>query len=367
MPGPCPLPDSVREAVGGAMINPRGPEFAELLAECISGLKQWLSSDIDILLMSASGTGALEGAVANLLNPNDQALFCTMGWFGELWARIALAYGVDVVRLDAEWGHAIDPAALADALERHPRVGTVFLTHNETSTGVRNELTPLAAIVKERGRLLAIDSISGAPAHPLDIEALGADVVVFASQKGWLAPPGLAMTAVSPDALHAAAHSTSPRVYFDFALQKRQQERGLTHTTPPLPAMYGLREGLALLRAEGREAVWERHGRNAARIRAGLAALGLEPVARGGPPSEIVTAVYSPFASAPELGAFLARLKNRYGVVVADGVGPLHGRAFRVGHLGALTDHDVSCLLERLEDALNDFGLGGCSDTTLAA
>jgi aspartate aminotransferase-like enzyme len=349
------------------MINPRGPEFAELLADCTAGLKQWMGTDHDMLLMSASGTGALEAVVANLLSPGEQALFCTMGWFGELWARIAVAYGADVVRHDAAWGHAIDPAALADALDRHPTVRTVFLTHNETSTGVRNELSALAAVVKERGRLLAVDSVSGAPGHPLDIDALGADVVVVASQKGWLAPPGLAMAAVSPDALRASAQATSPRFYFDFALQKRQQDLGLTLTTPPLPAMYGLREGLALLQAEGREPLWERHRRTGARIRAALAALGLESVARSGPPSEVVTAVYSPFASSAELAAFLTRLKSHYGVVVAEGVGPLHGRSFRIGHLGALGEQDVTRLLERLEDALNDFGLGRLSDTTLAA
>jgi aspartate aminotransferase-like enzyme len=246
-------------------------------------------------------------------------------------------------------------------------VRVVFVTHNETSTGVRNDLPALAAVVKERGRLLAIDSISGAPGQPLAVDELRADVVLLASQKGWLAPPGLAMAVVSPEALDAAAGGGSPRYYLDFTLQKAQQEQGRTHTTPPLSVMYGLREGLELLWAEGREALWERHRANGARIRAGLVALGLDLVARGGQPSDTVTAVHSPFEAPRELAAFLARLKGRYGLVLATGVGPMLGHAFRVGHLGILGAEDVSRLLERLEAALVDFRRAPHADTTIAA
>jgi len=352
LPGPCALPPRVRRAVGGEMINPRGAEFAELLAECEAGMRAWLETDHDVLFMAASGTGALEGAVANLLSPGEPALFGVMGWFGELWVRIAAAYGADVVRLDSGWGDAIEPAALADALDRHPEVRKVFLTHNETSTGVRNDIEALAAIVKDRGLLLAVDAISGAPGHPLAVDALRADVVLVGSQKGWLAPPGLAMAAVSPAALAAAEAVTTPRYYFDFALLRRAQTRGLTHTTAPLPAMYGLREGLAILRAEGREAVWERHRRVTAAVRDGVAALGLETLPGTGIPSRTVTVVMSPFAEPSELAAFLTALRTRHGVELAEGVGPLAGRAFRIGHLGTTDERDIERLLARLGEAL---------------
>jgi len=338
------------------MINPRGAEFAELLAGCAAGVKQWTQTDHDVLFTAASGMGALEGVIANLLSPGEQALFCTMGLFGELWARVADAFGVDVVRLNAPWGEAIEPAALADALDRHPGVRSVFLTHCETSTGVCNGAAQLATIVKERGLLLALDSISAAPGHPLAIDALGADAVMLASQKGWLAPPGLAMVAVSPAALQAAATATCPRYYFDFARQKAAQERGLTHTTPPLAAMYGLREGLAIMRAEGREALWARQRAVGAAVRAGLEALGLTLVATGGLPSETVTAVHSPFASPARLDAFLAHLERRHGIVLAEGIGELTGRAFRIGHLGTTSEDDIARLLERLRAALLDAG-----------
>jgi aspartate aminotransferase-like enzyme len=356
LPGPCPLPPRVRRAVAGEMINPRGPEFAELLADCTRGVKEWTQTDHDVLFTAASGMGALEGVVANLLSPGEQALFCTTGLFGELWARVADAFGVDVMRLDSAWGEATEPEALADALDRHPAVRTVFLTHCETSTGVCNDVAALAAIVKQRGLLLALDSISAAPGHPLAIDDLGADVVMLASQKGWLAPPGLAMVAVSPDALRAAEHASCPRYYFDFARQKAAQARGLTHTTPPLAAMYGLREGLAILRAEGRDALWARHRAVGAAVRAGLQALDLTLVATGGLPSETVTAVRSPFASPAELSAFIANLERRHGIVLAEGVGELTGRAFRIGHLGTTSEADAARLLERLRGALLDAG-----------
>jgi aspartate aminotransferase-like enzyme len=348
IPGPCPLPQRVRRAVGGQMINPRGPDFAALLADCSAGLSGWLQTDHELLFMASSGTGGLEAAVANLLSPGDQAVFCTMGHFGELWTRIATAYGVKVIQVAAPWGADNDPDALADALDRHPRVRAVFVTHNETSTGVRNDLGALAAVVKARGLLLAIDSVSGAPGHPLDIDALGADLVVLASQKGWLAPPGLGVVAVGEAAMRASGASRSPRYYFDFRLQRLQQQRGATHTTPPLPAMYGLREGLEMLKDEGREATWRRQRAVASVIRAGVEALDLTTVAYDGLPSHTVTAVHSPFPTPRELAAFLTRLERDHGVTLAQGLGPQHGRAFRIGHLGMIDEAAAADLLERL-------------------
>ena len=357
LPGPCPLPPSVSHAVGGAMINPRGPEFAQLLADCTEPLRRWLQTDHEILFMAASGTGALEGVVANLLSPGEPALFCTMGWFGELWARIATALGADVRRLDVPWGQAISPEALEAALDCRPSVRTVFLTHSETSTGVRNDLTALASVVKARGKLLAIDAISGAPCHRLAIDDLGADVVALASQKGWLAPPGLAMVVVSPAALAAAAQGGCGRYYFDFTAQQAQQAHGRTHTTPPLPAMYGLRTGLSILEREGREAVWARHQGVAALVRARATALGLTLFAQD-TPSNTVTVIRSPFACPSELAAFLERLRSHYGSVLADGVGPMQGQAFRIGHLGATGYDDVIRLMARVQAALADVRAG---------
>jgi aspartate aminotransferase-like enzyme len=302
--------------------------------------------------MTASGTGGLEAAVANLLSPGEPALFCVMGWFGELWTRIATAFGVDVVRVDAPWGEAIGADAVAAALDANGAIRTVFVTHIETSTGVRNDLASLARVVKQRGCLLAIDSVSGAPGEPLDVEALDADVVVLGSQKGWLAPPGLAMAIVSPSALRTSERATCPRYFFDFHLCRTQQQRGLTNTTPPLPAMQGLRAGLALLQTEGQAAVWARHERVAATLRHGLGALGLELIGRERSLGNTVTAVASPFDAPDDLAALVSSLRGKHGTVIAEGVGPTYGRVFRIGHVGVITEAEVSVLLDRLEEAL---------------
>src|SRR5487761_1221996 len=198
VPGPTPLPARVVRAQSRPMINHRGPEFAELMSEVCSGIKEVLRTENDVLLFPASGTGGLEAAVVNLLSPGERALFCTVGSFGDRWADIAAAYGVDVVRLKMPAGEAIDPEDVERILAENPEIEKVFVTHNETSTGVTNDLPAIASVAKSRGKLIAVDSVSGASCLPLEVDGLKLDVTVTGSQKGWMAPPGLTMVAVSP-------------------------------------------------------------------------------------------------------------------------------------------------------------------------
>jgi aspartate aminotransferase-like enzyme len=287
------------------MINPRGPEFASLLAECLVGVRWGLQTANRILFFPSSGTGGLEAVVANLLSPGERAVFCTVGWFGELWADIAERYGVDVVRVCAPWGEAIERRHLDHVLDRESSVTKVFLTHCETSTGVLNDVPALAAVAQRHGCLVAVDSISGVPCHPLPVDALGLDIVITASQKGWLAPPGLTMVAVSDAAMQAAAHACCPRVYFDFGRQASAQDNDVFHTTPPLSVMYGLAEGLQILREEGLQEIWERHARVGRRARRGLQNLGLELICAGPSPSNTVSAVRSPYPNPGDLSALV--------------------------------------------------------------
>ena len=350
------------------MINHRGPEFAALLDDCIAGVRCALQTTGDVLIFGASGTGGLEAVVANLLSPGERALFCTNGWFGELWAQIAEAHRVDVLRLAAPWGCAIDPDELARALDAEPTITKVFVAHNETSTGVLNDIPAIARLVKGRGCLLAVDSVSGVPCHPLPVDELGLDVVVTSSQKGWLAPPGLTMIAVSAAAIDAAADATSPRWYFDFLHQKDCHEDGLTGTTPPISVMYALQEGLAMIREEGLRAMWERHARLGHMTRRGLTAAGLELVAATPAASSTVTAVHSPCSSPDELAAFLRDLRLTHGLVVADGLGQLEGRTFRIGHLGHIFESDIRAMLSSLEHGLAEHvAFGARPDRLLAA
>jgi len=367
VPGPTPLPERVVRSSSRPMINHRGPEFAALLTDCVEGLQWAMQTENDVLLYPASGTGGLEAAAANLLSPGEKVLFCTIGSFGERWADIAQAYGADVVRLAMPWGEPIDPADVERVLDENPGIGKVFVTHNETSTAITNDIRAIADIVKRRGLLIAVDSVSGVGSLPLPVDEWKLDVVVTGSQKGWMAPPGLAMISVSADAYRAAAEAKCPRWYFDFAREKKFQDKQQTYTTPPVSVMYAVQEGLAIMREEGLENVWARHARVAEMTRAGLTAIGLELFAPDGYRSNTVTAVHAPVDSSDELKSLLGHLRTRYGLVLAGGQGQLQGKIFRVGHLGYVDERDIYAILATLEQGLQDKGLLSRAGLAVAA
>jgi aspartate aminotransferase-like enzyme len=357
VPGPTPLPERVVRSASRPMINHRGPEFAALLREVEEGLRWALRTDNDVLIYPCSGTGGLESAVVNLLSPGEKALFCTMGSFGDRWADIGAAYGADVLRLKVPAGESVDPEDVERILAEHPDVTTVFVTHNETSTAVVNDIPAIASVVKARRKMLAVDSVSGAGCMPLETDQLQLDVVVTGSQKGWMAPPGVAMVAVSAAALARADATTTPRWYLDFARERKYQQRSQTYTTPAVSVLYALQEGLAMMREEGLEEVWERHARVGEMIRAGVDALGLKFLAAEGHRSNSVTAVHSPFEGADALKELLTALRTRHGLVLAGGQGDLSGRIFRIGHLGMIDDSDVYSILATLEQGLQEAGM----------
>jgi aspartate aminotransferase-like enzyme len=357
VPGPTPLPERVVRAASRPMINHRGPEFAALLRDIEEGLRWALRTDNDVLIYPCSGTGGLEAAVVNLLSPGERALFCTMGSFGNRWAEMGAAYGADVVRLRVEPGEPIDPEDVERILAENADITTVFVTHNETSTGVTNDIPAIAAVVKARGKLLAVDSVSGAGCLPLDTDGCQIDVLITGSQKGWMAPPGVAMVAVSAAALARAEATTTPRWYFDFVRERKFQEKSQTATTPAVGVLFAMQEGLAMMREEGIEAIWERHARVGSMIRAGVDALGLRLLAAEGHRSDTVTAIHNPVDGTDTLKELLTGLRTRHGLVLAGGQGDLAGKIFRIGHLGMIDDGDVYSILATLEQGLQETGM----------
>ena len=357
VPGPTPLPDRVIRAASRQMINHRGPEFAALLRDVEEGLRWALRTDNDVLIYPCSGTGGLEAAVVNLLSPGERALFCTMGSFGDRWADIGAGYGADVQRLRVPDGEPIDPEDVDRILAENPEITSVFVTHNETSTGVTNDLAAIAAVAKGRGKLLAVDSVSGAGCLPLETDGWQIDVLITGSQKGWMAPPGVAMVAVSQAALERAKATTTPRWYLDFARERKYQQKSQTYTTPAVQVLYAMQEGLAIMREEGLEQVWARHTRVADMIRAGVDALGLKFLAAEGHRSDTVTAVRNPVDGADSLKELLTALRTKHGLVLAGGQGDLVGKIFRIGHLGMVDDGDVYAILATLELGLQETGM----------
>jgi aspartate aminotransferase-like enzyme len=339
------------------MINHRGPEFAALLRDVEEGLRWALRTDNDVLIYPCSGTGGLEAAVVNLLSPGEQALFCTMGSFGDRWADIGAAYGADVLRLSVNPGEPIDPEDVERILAEHPDVTTVFVTHNETSTGVFNDIPAIAAVVKGRGKLLAVDSVSGAGCIPLETDGWHIDVLVTGSQKGWMAPPGVTMVAVSEAALARAEKTTTPRWYLDFARERKFQQKSQTYSTPAISVLYAMQEGLAMMREEGMDGVWTRHARVGEMVRAGVDALGLKFLAAEGHRSDTVTAIHNPVDGPDALKELLTALRTDHGLVLAGGQGDLAGKIFRIGHLGMIDEGDVYSILATLEQGLHETGM----------
>ena len=357
IPGPTPIPARVQRAMDVPMINHRGPEFKALLREVEEGLRWAFGTTHDMLIYPASGTGGMESAVANVVSPGDRVLAVTIGAFGDRFADLAEAFGAQVVRYALPWGEAADPEDLDAILAREEDIRTVLLTHNETSTGVVNPLQPLAAVVKQHGRLLLLDGVSSIGSIDLPVDGGGVDVAISASLKGWMVPPGLTMLSVSPAAWERQATARAPHYYFDWTRARTLQAEGATFTTPAVSLMFGLREALTAMREEGLPAIYRRHLRVAAAFRAAARALGLTLLAAPEVASPTVTAVHLPPAlQGAAAGELFRTWRERYRLVLGTGQGPLKDRIFRIGHLGAVYEEDVLATVAALERGLMDHG-----------
>jgi aspartate aminotransferase-like enzyme len=352
-PGPTVVPQAVLAASARPMINHRGPEFAALLAAITRALQDFLRTRNDVLLLTTSGSGGLEAALVNTLSSGDKVVCFSNGAFGERWAAMAKAYGIDVRRVDVTWGRALEPDLVREELKRETGkegAKAVLVTHNETSTGVLNPLKDIAAVVRDANKLLLVDSVSGAGAVELDIDGWGIDVCVTASQKAWGAPPGLAMVSMSDRAWKAAQRANLPRYYFDLEKHKQSLEKGQTPFTPAISVVIALQEALRLMSEEGLESIVQRHIDLARATRRGVQALGLQLFAEEPHASPAVTAVRSP--ARVDSRNFVRVLRDEYDCIIAGGPGRLEGQIFRLGHLGFVTIADITSLLGSLELAL---------------
>ena len=354
-PGPTPIPQAVREAQAQPMIDHRGTEFAELLRETSSGLAELIGTSGEIVLLTGSGSGALEAAIVNTLSPADRVLSVNIGAFGDRFASIATAFGAEVDSLAFEWGTSASADAVRDHLAGAPPYRAVLVTHNETSTGVANPMRELAEIVRSApgDPLLLVDGISGLGAMSFEMDAWGVDLVVSASQKAWMASPGIAIAALGERALAAGETARMPRFYWDFGEARSWASKGQTPWTPAITVLYGLRIGVQRLREEGRERTWARHAAIARGVAAGLEALGLRLVAAPTDRSATVTAAWVP--DGVEWASFNAAMRAR-GLVIAGGQGQWTGRILRFGHMGEVGIDEMADALEIMGSTLPEFG-----------
>jgi aspartate aminotransferase-like enzyme len=356
IPGPTPVPEDVLRACARPMINHRGPEYMELQRELIAGLKQAFQTSGDVQIFPAAGTGGLEAAVVNVLSPGDRVVAVPTGAFGRRFAEIAEVYGASVHRVEVEWGHAADPGEIAAALRNEPDARALLLTHNETSTGVLHDIQGIAREARRVNPdiLILVDGISGMLAADLQTDGWDLDVVIGGSQKAWMIPPGLTFLSVSERAWAAHRQARMPRFYFDFSRMKKSMETDQTPYTPALPQLFGLQVALRRILAEGLPASIRRHARMAAATRAAVQAMGLDLFAQEGAYSNALTAVTAPadFPARTIRGA----MREKRGVVIAGGQGPIKEAIFRLGHLGYVDDNDVLAMLASLELTLSELG-----------
>lgn len=350
IPGPTPLPDDIRAAVAGQMINHRGAEFADLLGEVRHGVKTVLDTAGDVILLTSSGTGAMEAAASNFFSPGDRVLVVRGGVFADRAVSLTTAFGLDVEVLDVEWGNGVDPAEIVGRLDAGGHRG-LFVTHNETSTGVTEDLAAIGAALGDREVLFIVDAVSSAAAIPIRTDEWRIDVVYSASQKAWMAPPGLAMIAVSPRAWRFQETARLPRFYFDLERLNDAANQGQYPWTPSLPAFYAMRVALHGFESEGMDSVYARHRETADHVRARVRAMGLSLFPHRTVASDTATAVRLP--PAVDAVAFREIAHREHQTVFGGGLAHLKNSVFRIGHLGWLDRDAIDRSLDVAETVLN--------------
>ncbi len=351
-PGPAPVPEDVLLELARPVIHHRSAEAKEVIKEVTADLKDVFQTKNDVLIITASGTGAMEAAMVNTVPPGKKAIVLAAGYFGARWGSIAKAYGIEAINLETEWGQPVDPDTVANALEQHPDAVGVFATLSETSTGTGHPIEALGKIVGKTDAVFAVDGISGVGAMECRTDAWGIDLLAVGSQKALMLPPGLAFLTVSDKAWKKVDAFDAKSFYFNLKTARKKAKEFDTPFTPAHTLILALRQSLRMIRAEGIENVWERHRRLSEACQAGIKALGLELFS--GRPAEGLTAFRVP--EGLKDSAIRNGLTERFGITVVGGQDKLKGHIIRVGHMGYTDELDVVSGLAALEIVLNDLG-----------
>ncbi|MFW5967141.1 MAG: pyridoxal-phosphate-dependent aminotransferase family protein [Persicimonas sp.] len=353
-PGPTPVPEEARLAMARRLIHHRGEAFREVFGEVQEGLAWLFETDQPVLSVAATGTGAFEAAMINFTSRGDTIVCVGGGKFGRRWADVGRAYDMEVVEVPVEWGRAVDPDRIEEALNAHPDCAMVTLTASETSTGVLHPFEEIAEVVRDHGRaLFAVDGITAVGVHRMPMDETPIDILVAGSQKAFGVPPGLGFVAASERAWKRAERSDHPRYYLDLRRERRRQRDQQTAFTSAISQTLALQVVLRMMADEGREALLARHRVNAEATRAGVRALGLELLADR--PSNAVTAVEPPDGvAAPRI---VDIMREEHGVIIAGGQADLSERLFRIGHIGFFDRSDMLNALSALELTLQRLGI----------
>lgn len=352
IPGPTPLPPRVMAAMTHPMVNHRGILFKKLFGESRDILKKMLNISGDVFLIPSSGTGAMELAVQNFTHRGERVLVVDTGFFGERFYKINVAFGRDAIHLEIPWGKGAKPEAVKEAVRNDPTIKAVFLTQNETSSTVLNNIREISSAIREiSDAFIIVDAVSSIGIAEIDMDNWGIDVVAAASQKGLMSPPGIGIVAVNRRAVDFALSSDNDSYYFNLKDLKKNADLGQPFTTFPVADFFGFREGLNILLEEGFENAYKRHEAYRTLVRDALKELNLKFVADDAVASPAVTGIYAPEGvNADEI----VNMMRKYSVEIASGQGILKGKAFRIGHMGFINSNDLLVTVGALECVLKD-------------
>ncbi len=352
-PGPTPLyPPAVR-AMAGADIHHRTEEFRRLYKRVLGNLAHFMGTTNDVVLFTASGTGAMEAAVSNLFTPGDKVLVASAGKFGERWVALAKAFGLDVTVLEAPYGDAVSPGRVAEALAGEAGIQGVFTQATESSTGVSHDIQAMAEAVRETDAIFVVDAITGLGTSHIDIDGWGLDVVVGGSQKAVMIPPGLAFAAVSEKAWTRRDGAQGGYFYFDLRKYQQAGEGGESPFTPAVSLLLGLDETLAYIREIGPANLVENAQMLARATREAAVTLGLQPFAKA-TPAGAVSSICAP--EGIDSGEIVKQFRDRFGSIIANGQGSMKGKIFRIAHLGYFDFADLFGVIAGLEIILKSLG-----------
>ncbi|MTI82056.1 MAG: alanine--glyoxylate aminotransferase family protein [Firmicutes bacterium] len=354
IPGPTPVPPTVMNAMSKPIIGHRSAEFADLIGRVTDKLKKVYQTENEVFVLASSGTGGMEAATANVVNPGDKVLTLNTGKFGERFGEIAAKYGAEVDEVKFQWGYDIDLTVVEEKLKANPDIKAVFATHNETSTGVENDIKGLGELVDQHQAVLIVDAVSSMGGMDVRTDEWKVDIMVSGSQKALMLPPGLAFVSVSPKAWKVIEQNNSPKFYFDLLKAKKSLGKNNTPYTSAVSLYNGLEASLDMILEEGLDNVIKRHKLLAKATRAAVMGLGLELLPAQEYASDTVTAIQCPMAV--DVNNLRKTLLEKYNVMVAGGQAELKGKIFRIAHMGYATKTDVLLTIGALEMALNKCG-----------
>ena len=362
-PGPTPLYPPALHAMMASDIHHRTEDFRKAYRSCLADLKEVMGTPNDVLLFASSGTGAMDASVSNLFSKGDKVIVCVAGKFGERWAEIAKAYGLDTHVITVPYGQSVSPEQVRSALDREPATRGVFVQASETSTGAAHDVKAIATAVRATDAILVVDAITGLGTMPLDIDGWGLDVVIGGSQKAFMIPPGLAFLSISRKAWAFADTATLPHYYFNLKKEKKSGDAGESSWTPATSLILALAEALKYVKQVGMAHLIENAQLLAEATRAAVRALGLDLFAAN--PGASVTAVKAP--AGMDSGVIVKEFRNRFGAIIANGQGSMKGQIFRIAHLGYFDFADLFSVVAGLEIILNANGFPVSYGTGVAA